>query len=467
MSDRILIVDDEDKIRRILVRLLSEEGYEVAQAGSGEEGLSLAREFVPDVVVMDQNLPGMSGQEATERLVEEVAGVKVVMITAFGAIDRAVDAMHRGAFDYLTKPFDNDDFLMRVLRAVEARQQAHGQEVVESGMRHAFGGLLGNSLALQRVIRVGRRAAQFDVPVMVEGESGTGKELLVRAIHQHSARHKGPFVPVNCAAVPGDLVESAFFGHEKGSFTGAGAAHMGWFEQANCGTLFLDEISEMPAALQAKLLRALEEKEITRVGGNAPISVDVRLIAATNRDALAAIQSGVLREDLYHRLAVISIRMPSLRERKEDIPLLTRHFLRLAQEVTGERGTQFSAETMACLVAYDWPGNVRELENAVRSAAIMAEGDVLHVCDLPLVMRQTAESGAAAPDIGALADAVELVERKVIAEVLAETNGNKSQAAERLEITRKTLHAKIVQYGLENSGKGEGVLKKYIAGNGA
>ncbi len=454
LPNRILVVDDEAKIRRILVRMLSDEGYEAVQADTGEKGVEVASEFLPDVVIMDQNLPGMSGQEATGKIVEQVSGTKVIMVTAFGAIDRAVDAMRRGAYDYLTKPFDNDELLLRVRRAMESRRLAREVENLREalGERYAFSRILGKSPALQEAIRVARRTAQSDLSVLVEGESGTGKELLVRAIHQESPRNAGPFVAVNCAAVPAELVESTFFGHEKGAFTGAGALHIGRFEQAHGGTLFLDEISEMPVELQVKLLRALEEGEISRVGGSRGIPVDVRVIAATNRDAREAVQSGVLREDLYHRLAVVSVQMPPLRERRDDIATLTRHFLALAHEETDTPSRELSPEAVGCLRAHDWPGNVRELHNAVPSAAIMAEGDAIRECDLPAAVRGAPTDGmtSSGDDVRSptLAEAVSALERRMVSEALAGEDGNRTRTAERLGITRKTLLAKIALYGL-------------------
>ena len=452
IPNRVLVVDDEDKLRRVLARLLADEGYEAAQAENGEQALALIPSFRPDVVVMDQNLPGMSGQEATTAILEQMPGVRVIVITAYGAIERAVDAMRRGAHDYLTKPFDNDEFLLRVQRAMETRRLARRVENLQEvlGERYSFERILGESENLQQTIRVARRAAQLDVPVLVEGESGTGKELLVRAIHQASGRRDGPFVAVNCAAVPADLVESEFFGHEKGAFTGAGSAHTGRFAQAHGGTLFLDEIGEMPAGLQAKLLRALEEGEVTPVGGNAAVRVDARVVAATNRAAAEAVRQGALREDLYHRLAVLSVHIPPLRERRGDIGLLIRHFLVVSHQENGTRPMDFSQEAATCMESYDWPGNVRELRNAVQSATIMAEGEVVRIGDLPPGVRggSAGNAGGAMPE-GTLGEAVGAVEKEMIVRVLAEEGGNKTRAAERLGITRKTLAAKMGQHGLE------------------
>jgi two-component system, NtrC family, response regulator AtoC len=449
--NRILVVDDEAKLRRILVRMLAAEGYEVEGVETGEQAVELTSTFLPDVVLMDQNLPGISGQEATARLVEQVSGIKVIMITAFATVDRAVDAMRCGACDYLTKPFDNDELLLRVQRAMEIQRLSRQVESLQIalGERYTFERIVGESPLLLAALDVGRRAAQTEVAILIEGESGTGKELLVRAIHHASSRGNGPFVAVNCAAVPADLVESEFFGHEKGAFTGAGASHTGRFEQANGGTLFLDEISEMPIHLQAKLLRALEEGEISRVGGNEPIPIDVRVIAATNRNAREAVDEGELREDLYHRLAVIGIRIPPLRERREDIPLLARHFLAQARQEGSTRGRDFSTDTWAGLEAYTWPGNARELRNAVQRAGIMAEEEIIRTCDLPPVV-QTARPIAPVSSLEnqTLEQAVNVLERQMLVAALDVEGGNKTRAAERLGITRKTLAAKMVHYGL-------------------
>ena len=442
-------------MRDVLVRMLSDEGYQVADAASGEKAVVLAESFLPDVVVMDQNLPGISGQEATERIVEQVSGVKVIVITAFGAIERVVEAMRRGAYDYLTKPFDNDELLLRIARATEARDLARKLQTFKEvlGEQYSFARILGESEAMQAAVKAARRAAVSDVPVLVEGESGTGKELLVRAIHGSSARLGSPFVAVNCAAIARDLVESEFFGHEKGAFTGADEQRVGRFEQANGGTLFLDEISEMPTGLQAKLLRALEESEITRVGGRSPIGVDVRVIAATNRSVAEAVETGDLREDLYHRLAVFTVRMPPLRERRDDIPALSHHFLSTFAQENPDVPGGLSEEALGCLVAHDWPGNVRELRNAVQSAAIMAEGDVIRHCDLPPRVRDVSDVTDGKRPIdddseSSLAGALSTVERRMIAEALEEEGGNRSRAAIRLGINRKTLISKIAQYGL-------------------
>lgn len=453
--NRVLVIDDEGMMRRILVLMLSERGYQVAEADSGERGVALAKEFQPDVVLMDQNMPGISGQEATERIVRRAPGVKVLILTAFGGIEQAVDAMRRGAYDYLTKPFDNQELLLRIERAMEAMRLAREVESLRQalGERHSFEAILGTNPNLQSVVHAAKRAAQSDVPVLVEGESGTGKELLVRAIHHAGRRSGGPFVAVNCAAVPEPLVESEFFGHEKGAFTDARTRQVGRFEQANGGTLFLDEIGEMPAGLQAKLLRALEEGEIRRVGSSASIRVNVRVIAATNRIASEAVKGGVLREDLYHRLAVVTLRIPSLRERKDDIRLLAGQFLCAFREGNQTAPAEFAGDALDALEAYHWPGNVRELRNAVQCAAILAEAEVIRLCDLPpgiqLALAESQErTGTPSAQEGTLTRAVAELERRLIVEALVQEGGNRTHSARRLGINRKTLLAKMALYGI-------------------
>jgi DNA-binding NtrC family response regulator len=426
--NRVLVVDDEAKLRRILVRLLTEAGYEAREVDTGEQSIAAAEEFEPDVVIMDQNLPGISGQEATEQIVGLIPAVKVLMLTAYGAIDLAVDAMRRGAHDYLTKPFDNEELLLRVARAMDSRRLAREIQTLRKALeeRHSFDRFVGGSPALRAVLELARRVARTDVSVLVEGESGTGKEL----------------------------VESEFFGHETGSFTGAGGARTGRFVQASGGTLFLDEITEMPAELQAKLLRALEESVITPIGASAPLPVDVRVVAATNREARVAVSEGALREDLYHRLAVVSLRLPPLREHTADIGLLARHFLARANAEMGRR-RQLSPEALSLLEAYQWPGNVRELANAMSSAAIMGDLDAIEVADLPASI-QDAGAGLGPSDSGepaamgrTIAEAVGCLERRMIEEALTAERGNKTRAADRLGITRKTLAAKMSQFRLD------------------
>ncbi|MDE3257342.1 MAG: sigma-54 dependent transcriptional regulator [Gemmatimonadota bacterium] len=456
---RVLVVEDEATMRSILFRILSERGYEVAAADSGERGLEFAQEFLPDVVVMDQNLPGMSGQSATQKIIEIVPGVKVIMVTAFGEIEKAVNAIRRGAYDYLTKPFDNDEFLLRVQRACEARRLALEVLTLREalGERHSFDRILGMSESLRAALHLARRAAQTEISVLIEGESGTGKEPLARAIHHASSRCNGPFLPVNCAAVPTDIAESQFFGHEKGAFTDAKNTHIGLFEQANDGTLFLDEVAEMPLQLQAKLLRALEDGQITRLGARSAVRINSRVIAATNRVVDDAIRDGLLRQDLYHRLAVVVIHVPPLRERKEDISLLARHFLGNFNDESTTSPSEFSDDALAALEVYAWPGNIRELRNVVQGAAIMAEGEIIRCCDLPRKVRAASAGAPTASELNpsisvdepTLAAATATLERKLIAQALATNNGNRTRSAKRLGINRKTLLSKIAQYGLE------------------
>ena len=420
-------------------------------ADSGERGIEVAREFRPDVVLMDLSLPGIDGIEATTRIREVVPEAETIMMTAYGTIESAVEAMRKGAYDYLTKPFDNDALVLKIKRVLERKHLSREVETLKDQLnrRYAFENIVAMSGTMQAVFEMVRRASKTDVTVLVEGESGTGKELIVRALHHHSRRKDKPFVAVNCAALPANLIENELFGHEKGAFTDATQRYIGKFEQANGGTLFLDEIAELPLEAQAKLLRAVQEREIVRIGGTKTIPVDVRLVAATNRDAEALIEEGRLRRDLYYRLNVVSIKIPPLRERKEDIPLLADHFIaRFAGEI--ERPISgVSEEAMRLLNAYDWPGNVRELENVIQGAMVMAKSDFLRTGDLPLRI-QTVE-GDRGELRGTLAEVLAQVERRVIGEALRIEGSNRTRTAKRLGITRKTLLSKIEAYGLESS----------------
>jgi len=454
--DRVLIIDDERRIRMILRRLLRDEGYDVEDAASGERGIEVAREFRPDVVLMDLSLPGMDGIEAMATIREFVPETETIMMTAYGTIESAVEAMRKGAYDYLTKPFDNDALVLKIKRLLERKHLSREVETLKDQLnqRYAFENIVAVSGAMQAVFEMVRRASKTDVTVLVEGESGTGKELIVRALHHHSRRKDKPFVPVNCAALPTHLIENELFGHEKGAFTDATERYIGKFEQASGGTLFLDEIVELPSEAQAKLLRAVQEREITRIGGTKTIPVDVRMVAATNQDMETSIEEGRLRRDLYYRLNVVSIKIPPLRERKEDIPLLVDHFIaRFAGEI--ERPLSgVSEEAIRLLNAYDWPGNVRELENVLQGAMVMAKDDFLRTEDLPLRI-QTVEADRG-EFRGTLAEVVAQVERRLIGEALRIEGSNRTRTAKRLGITRKTLLNKIEGYGLESSSRRTG-----------
>jgi DNA-binding NtrC family response regulator len=461
---KILITDDEQQIRRILSVMLSEHGFDVAEAESGERAIEVSQEFRPDVALLDINMPGMDGLATLSSLLEQNPKLDCIMMTAYGTIRSAVEAMRRGAFDYLTKPFDNDELLLIINRALELRRLSSEVEELraELSARYGFNEIVGISPKLQAVFRQMAKVAPIDATVLIEGESGTGKEMVARAIHRTSARSSKPFVAVNCGAIPQALFEAEFFGHEKGAFTDAREARAGRFEQAQGGTLFLDEVGELPLDTQVKLLRALQEKEITRVGGRAIIKLDVRVIAATNVDLHRAVASGRFREDLYWRLNVVKLRLPPLRERREDIPLIIDHLTERFNRELGLRVGAISQDARRLLEMFDWPGNVRELENAVCSAMIMSEGGTVTTRDLPPRIRGETETtdSSASRDItkGTLADAVreatEKLERMMIVSRLADFNGNRTATADSLGISRKTLFNKMRQYGL-----GEGELE--------
>jgi nitrogen regulation protein NR(I) len=457
---KVLIVDDEPQIRRILMILLTDNGLEVAEAESGEQALAVSREFRPDVALLDVSMPGLDGLALLRELLSIHSSLDCIMMTAYGTIRSAVEAMKSGAFDYLTKPFDNDELLLIVNRALEMRRLSREIEDLrdELSSRYGFNEIIGISPKLQAIFRKMAKVASLDTTVLIEGESGTGKELVARAIHRRSNRSNNPFVAVNCGAIPQSLFEAEFFGHEKGAFTDARELRIGRFEQAQGGTIFLDEIGELPLEAQVKLLRALQDREVTRLGGRSPIKVDVRLIAATNVDLQMAVESGRFREDLYWRLNVVKLIMPSLRERREDIPLIIDHMFERFKRELGLDVRSIAPEARQLLELYDWPGNVRELENTICSAVIMCETGVIKMQDLPARLRGEVgadrRSAGGTGDISkmtlheAVKEAVERIEKIVITSRLAEMHGNRTATADSLGISRKTLFNKMRQYGL-------------------
>ena len=455
---RILVVDDEKQIRRILAVLLTEHDYEVAEASSGEEALKLQPEFQPALVLLDLSMPGMDGLETLKQLMQNPSRPEVVMMTAFGTISSAVEAMRLGAFDYLSKPFDNEALLLTVDRALERRRLSREVEALRTELetRYGFSEIIGLSPRMQEVFRMMAKVARVDATVLITGESGTGKELVARAIHRRSARCSGPFVSVNCSAIPDTLVESEFFGSERGAFTDARESRAGRFETAHLGSLFLDEIGDLALDAQAKLLRALQERQITRLGGARSRPVDVRVIAATNRNLEQAVSRGEFREDLYWRINVVNINLPPLRDRKEDLPLLIDHFLDHFNKELGLTVKTIGRDARALLLAYDWPGNVRELENTLCRAMILCECTTLSPQDLPPRIRGESEATESLPggDQGQvrLSDAVsqmtERVERTLIVSRLAQLRGNRTATAQSLGVSRKTLFNKMRQYGL-------------------
>jgi DNA-binding NtrC family response regulator len=459
---RILIVDDQEQIRKILTVLLRDQGHRVESRGSAEEALELQSELEPELVLLDLKLPGMQGNEALEKLLAATPVPDVVIMTAYASIRSAVEAMRAGAFDYITKPFDNDELLLLVDRVLEVRR-LH-QEVddlrTELETRYGFREIIGISRPMQEVFRVMAKVAQVDATLLVYGESGTGKELVAKAVHRRSQRGEGPFIAVNCGAIPQTLIESEFFGHERGAFTDARETRPGSFERASGGTLFLDEIAELPLDAQAKLLRALQEGQITRLGGRRPIEVDVRVLAATHRDLEAMVREGRFREDLFWRINVVSLTLPPLRKREQDLPLLIDHLLdRISRELGVEVGT-IQEPARRLLLEYDWPGNVRELENVLTRALVLCEGDELTAADLPARIRRDA-LGPGEAEMGDLEDldlaeavrqASERVERAMIRTHLETHDGNRTATAESLGISRKTLFNKMRQYDLDPGG---------------
>jgi len=463
---RVLVVDDEEAARYGMRRALGGFGYEVEEAGSVEEARALVAARSPDLLLLDVNLPGVSGLEYLRELAGEAEpGPLVVMVTAYGSERVAVEAIKAGAYDYLSKPFEIDDLRLVVKNALETlalrRENRHLRQRIElEGAQR--GSLIGNSEAMMRVRSVIEKVAETDATVLVRGESGTGKELVARELHERSShRRRGSFVAVNCAALPSELIESELFGHEKGAFTGAAARRRGKFEQADSGTLFLDEIGDMSANVQAKLLRALEERRIERLGGSDSIPVDVRIVSATHRPLEQEIERGGFRADLFYRLQVVTVEIPALRERREDIPALAESFARQAAERYGLPPRVLAPSALRRLVEYHWPGNVRELRNAVERSMILSEGEEVSAKDLPEEIggggRVQKEAAAPAPvEAGALAvpftsdfreDRREF-ERRYIARCLEETGGNVTRAAGILGMHRQSLQHKLRELGL-------------------
>jgi two-component system response regulator HydG len=442
---RILVVDDEPSLCEAVRAALGSEGYQVQTAENAIQAMAEIERQEFDCVLADLSLPRVSGLELLDSVKRSLPGVEVIVITGQASIATAVEAIKRGAYHYVAKPFTADEILHLVAQACEKRRLVSGQARLEEELSQARGlhQLVGQSEPLRRIRALVQTAAASEATVLIQGESGTGKEIVANAIHAGSRRRRGPLVKMNCAAVPETLLESELFGHEKGAFTGADRRRIGRFEQAAGGTLFLDEVCEMHPRLQAKFLRALQEREIERLGGGPVIPVDVRIIAATNRDLEQALKEGLLREDLYYRLNVICLQVPPLRERMDDLPLLVMHFLRKYASREGSRMASISAEAMEVLLAYTWPGNVRELENAVERAVVLGQGTELRPQDLPpQVHRQTDVERLAIPAHLTLDE----LEKLAIAQALRLTGGNKSEAAERLGIHRTSLYDRMRRY---------------------
>ncbi|HXG63855.1 MAG TPA: sigma-54 dependent transcriptional regulator [Blastocatellia bacterium] len=448
-EQKILIVEDDAGLRDTLAQFLARLGYRVTIAHDGREALARLDEDAPDIVLSDIRMPEMDGLALLAEVKARYPETLVLLMTAFSSIDSAIEAVRRGAEDYLSKPLQLGDLQMRIERALERRATRSRLSQLETQVRdrYRFDQIVGRSPAMQRIFQTIERVAPTNATVLISGRTGTGKELVARAIHYNSPRASKPLVDINCGALPEQLVESELFGHQKGAFTGATETKKGLFETAHGGTLFLDEVQALRPDLQAKLLRALQERVIRRVGGRENIEVDVRVIAATNQDIAEAVRKGEFREDLYYRLNVVQVCLPELRERREDIPLLIEHFLKRYAEASHQEPRHFSNEAMRLLLAYDWPGNVRELQNAVEYALAIGTGPVLTPADLPPHIVGRAGGAGASGAVGE-GRTLDEVERRHILRILEETGGNHARAAQILGIDRRTLYRKLERYGV-------------------
>ena len=477
--DKLLLIDDEVDVQYSFRRIFDSPEIELTAASSGEEGLKLIPRVKPDLVIMDVRMGGMNGLETLRRIRETSAKLPVIMMTAYGTTQMAIEAMKLGAYDYLLKPFDVPKLKQIIAAALKAardmKQVVSYQPLLESEDYDL--GIVGRSEAMQNVFKLIGQLAGSDATALITGESGTGKELVARAIYHHSRRNGRPFLAINCAAIPENLLESELFGHEKGAFTGANSQRIGKFEQCDQGTIFLDEIGDMSLATQTKILRVLQSGTFERVGGNQPIQADVRVIAATNKALEQAVAAKQFREDLFYRLNVVRIQIPPVRERREDIRLLVNYILKKFARVQNQRPKSISPEVIRILEHYHWPGNVRELENVIQRAIVVAKGDAILLNDLPpeilgaeqpitLAMESSAAAGrtasAPAPDLATLArtlfrwarqesnlKVIPAVERQLIIEALAETKGNQVQAARLLGITRATLRKRVEKFDIK------------------
>ena len=443
MKKTILVIDDDASLRRVLEFTLQDEGYDVITAASGEEGLERFAREKPAIVITDVRMPGIDGYQVLKSVKARSPSTVVIILTAFGVLEEAVEAMKQGAHDYLTKPFDRQTLKTAVGRALATSARRDRADSLSSAERKVKV-LLGESPAVKRVLAVVERVADTEATVLITGESGTGKELVANRLHEMSSRRDGPFVAVNCAAIARELLESELFGHVKGAFTGAVRDKQGKFQTARGGTLFLDEIGELPYELQPKLLRALQERVVDPVGATQPVRLDVRLVAATNRDLESAVAEGTFRQDLFYRLSVIPIEMPPLRECREDIPLLARHFFALY----GGSSVILADDAMEALCAYDWPGNVRELENTIERLVIVRNADRITAGDLPEKIRAGGQSSQGIVQLPPEGYPLEKLERDIVIQALERNNWNQTAAARFLSIPRHVLIYRMEKYGI-------------------
>lgn len=451
---RILVVDDEENLRHMLQVLLGKEGYAVDLATDGSEGVRKATGGSYDFILSDIRMPVMDGPEFLRQVTASGIAATVIMMSAYGTVETAIECMKLGAYDYVSKPFKKDEILL-VLKKAEERQRltAENRRLREQILREfSFANIVSRNRRMQELFELVRKVCDFKTTVLILGESGTGKELIARAIHCNSLRRNRPFVAINCAAIPETLLESELFGHVRGAFTDATADKAGLFEQADGGTLFLDEVGEMPPALQVKLLRVLQEEEVRRVGASSPRKVDVRVISATSRQLGQDVREGRFREDLFFRLNVFCLRLPSLRERAEDIPLLVTHFLEKYGARLGKPGVSCTPGALKAMLAYRWPGNVRELENAIERALVVTDGEFIDVPSLPeAVLAKEGEPAQAlfSSDDLSIKKAEALLEREFIRRALEKTGGNRTHAAKLLEISHRALLYKLKDFGID------------------
>ncbi len=455
---KILIIDDNPDVLKLIVDILKSNDYEVTAALGGEAGIRELESDYYDLVLTDLIMPEVSGMEVLDHLIAKSPKTMCIILTGHGSIKSSVEAIKKGAFDYITKPVSAGDILISVEKALKFKSLAEENIRLKKELRgqYKYTNLVGTSGAIKKIFDLIEKVADTDGTVLITGASGTGKELIARALHYNSSRSDKPLVVINCGAVPEALLESELFGHEKGAFTGAHKSRVGRFEMANCGTIFLDEIGEMSPALQVKLLRVLQEQKFERVGGTKTIHVDLRIVAATNKNLTTAINKEKFREDLYYRLNVIPIKVPGLKQRKSDIPLLIDHFLKKFQKGKKKKITKFSPEVMDAMYAYDWPGNVRELENVIKRFTILCDNSVVIFDDLPESIRESSQSIQPVKEVILekdlnLNEAVQSYEKRIILEALEQSSWVKSKAAKLLNINRTTLVAKIKKQNLDEA----------------
>jgi DNA-binding NtrC family response regulator len=447
----ILVVDDEKDICRALNIILSKEGYAVTEAYNGEQAVELLKKQTFDIIMTDIKMDKMDGFGVLKQAQALCPGTTVIMMTAFASVGSAVEAMRSGAADYITKPFINDDIRLKIKNIVESRELRMENQILRQELSQrciSFKNIIGTSDAIQKVFAVMEKVVPSKANILITGESGTGKGLVAQAIHESGPRMDKPFISINCGAIPENLLESELFGHKKGSFTSAIEDKKGLITMANSGTLFLDEVGELPLALQVKLLNVIQNKELTPVGDTRVIAVDIRVIAATNADLMQRVKDGRFREDLFYRLNVIEIRVPALRERKDDIPLLIKHYLKVFNDEAGKKIKDIDYEAMKAMLAYDWPGNIRELRNTLERAVVLAEGEIVALHDLPDKFRTLDLEGIAT---SSLRQALDDYEREYIRRSLAEGKGNKEATAARLGIDLATLYRKLKKLRIDAS----------------